>query len=251
MIGQKLNVSLSETRHIREQLSIEEIFSGLVKPKILDWTPPRIDSRDVMPVVMSQLPLAPDVVQWMQDATAILSVLQTAAESYEKAGSQIAVGAGDAYSPGVSTTGAYAVSVPGDTMRSQGYGQCSIGGQRFNVPAGGKTALIGPNFLGWASIPSRGSGVQWIMAIMNWLDLARAPISSKIPFPSVTGDSATALVAPQFFMVSTALPTPVHQLFLGFQSDTAQTMIVKGRSAGNFTVELFSLNLDEIGRAHV
>lgn len=244
MLGQTLNVSLSEIRRIRETISFDELFSGLTRPRILDWTPPRIDASDVMPTIQEQVPLAFDVVQWMQEATACLSVLQTAAESYERAGSRIAVGSGDAYSPGASTTGAYAVSVPGDTVRSRGYGQCVIGGQTFNVPVSGKTTMIGPNFLGWASIPSRGSGVQWIMTLMNWLDLARSPITSKIPFPSVSGDSASGLVAPQFIMVSTALPTPVHQLFLGIQSNKAQAMTVKGRSAGDYTRELFSLGLD-------
>lgn len=243
MLGQNLTVSVSESRRVREQLSRDDILSGLTRSKLLSWIPPAIDSQDVMPIVTANVPLGPDVVSWMQQATAILSVLQTAQESYHKAGSNLAVASGDAYSPGVSTTGIYAVSTNGNTVRSQGFGQCVIGGQTFSVPLDQKLTLLGRNFLGWASIPSRGSGIQWIMALLNWLELARTPITSKIPFPSVSGDNATGLVAPQFVMVSTSIPTPVHQLFLSIQSDKPQTMIVKGRSAGDYTAELFNVSL--------
>lgn len=244
MMGQKLNVSLFDSMMVREQMSRAEMVRGLRKPKLFDWAPAEIDAQTALQYVKMNAPLASDVVRWMQDATANMIVLQTAADSYAMAGSEIAVGSGDGYIPGVNTTGIYGVSIPGGTMRSQGFGQCVIGSQVFNVPAGGKTALIGPNFLGWASIPSRGDGIQWMLCLMNWLSLAMSPVTSKIPFPSVTGDSATALVAPQFIMVSTKLPTPVHQLLLSIQSDVPQQMAVRGRSASNYATELFSLNID-------
>lgn len=242
MIGTRLNATVESITRIREQVPIEEILTKLTRPKTLDWLPSHIDSRSILSQVRANVPLAFDVVEWMQLATADLAVLQTAAESYAKAGSAIAVASGDGYSPSVSTSGIYAVSQPGGTVRSQGYGIIRIGGLNFQCPILGKITMIGQNFLAWASLPDPGSGIQWLINLMNWLELARSPINTTIPFPSTQGH-----VAPQFFMVSTTIPTPIHRLNLTFQSDKPQTITIASRYSGDYTTKLFELpvNLNE------
>lgn len=242
MFGRKLDVSISEIKTIRSPLSRSDLISDLKRSPILDWVPASIDSNDVLPTVQELAPLAPDIVEWMQIATANNAVLQGTAEDYARAGSMIAVGSGDAYSPGASTTGIYAVSITADTLRSRGQGQCVIGGQTFSVPAGGKTTIIGRDFLAWASIPDVGTEpLQWIMSLMNWLELARSPINTKIRFASLSGPSATGLVAPQFLVVSTAMPSPLVILTIGTESDKPQTLTLTGRALGDYTTELFTL----------
>jgi len=238
-IGQRFKVELSSIDRIKERISLDELKSGLRKPKLLPWAPIGIDSRDILPTIEELAPLAHDVVPWMQHAAANLAVLSGAAEDYARAGSQIAVAAGDPYIPGVSTTGISTVSVSGDTMRSQGYGQAVLGDSVFNIPAGGKKTLVTSNSLGWASISDIGTGIQWVMNLMNWLNLARSPIGDKLRF-----SSTNAMVAPQFVMVSTVIPTPLHMLTLGIQSDKTQTMSLTGRSASNYTQDLFNLDIE-------
>ena len=244
MFGRNLNVSISEIKTVKTRVSFEDLRSGLRRSPLLPWIPAGIDSNDVLPIVQDLAPLAPDIVEWMQVATANLAILQGTAADYARAGSMIATGSGDAYIPGASTTGMYAVSTSGGSMRGQGQGQCVMGGQTFNIPAGGKTTLIGTNFLGWASIPDIGTGIQWVMSLMNWLDLARVPINDKIRFASLSGPSATGLVAPQFVAVSPSIPSPLVLMTVGTQSDKAQTMTLTGRSFGNFQTELFSIPIE-------
>lgn len=242
MIGTRLNATIESITRIKEQVPIEEMLSKLSRPKTLDWLPSHIDSRNILSQVQQSAPLAFDVVEWMQLATADLAVLQTAAESYAKAGSAIAVASGDGYIPSVSTTGIHNISQSGSTIRSQGFGIVNIGGLNFQCPVLGKITMVGTNFLAWASLPSPGSGIQWLINLMNWLDLARSPINTTIPFPSTQG-----YVAPQFFMVSTTIPTPIHRLNLTFQSDKPQTITIASRYSGDYTTKLFELpvNLNE------
>lgn len=240
MLGQKLNVTVSNIERVKTTVSLEELVRGLRHPPILDWAPTMINSRDVLPTIQEMAPLAVDIVEWMQLATAERAVFKGAAEDYARAGSAIAIASDDAYIPGASTTGIYAISTNGVNMRSQGFGQASIGGQLFNVPPNGKTTIVGTNFLAWASIPDPGAGTayQWVMTLMNWLELARAPITEKIRFASSDG-----LTAPHFFMIST-LPTPIQQLIIGIQSNKAQQLLMKGRYTGNFTTKIFELPID-------
>ncbi|MFQ6075882.1 MAG: hypothetical protein ACE5Z5_07090 [Candidatus Bathyarchaeia archaeon] len=228
-----------EVKRIRPKITRVELVSGLSKPRVLDWAPPGIDTGEVLPTVREQAPTTePDVVEWMQEAASAKVVLEGAALDYEKPGSELLYASGDGYIPGVSTRGIRFVSTSGYTVRDRGYGVVATDIGRFNVPLGGKTDIIGRDFLAWASLPNVWS-IQWTGNLLRWTDLAKAPITNKVRFPSTRG-----LAAPQFFKVQQNLPIPVVQMTMGLQSDGSQALALKARDLSDYRNILFEDELE-------
>ncbi|MEM1750717.1 MAG: hypothetical protein QW088_07365, partial [Desulfurococcaceae archaeon] len=173
-----------------------DIKRGLVRPSLFPWAPIEIDSSKAMIRVAEVAPLAHDVVQWMHVATSDLIVFNGMEEEYNRLGSELLSASGDGYIPGVRCGDIRAESVSGYTVRSRGYGTVITPEGSFNVPARGKATFAKGNVLAWAALPDPGTGIQWTITLLQWRDLAKAPVRDRVRFGSSQG-----LVAPNFFTI--------------------------------------------------
>lgn len=200
-----------------------DLKTGLLRSKLLPWAPVEVDSSNAMRILSDEIPLSHDVVEWMLVATADVAVFDAMSEEYNRLGSELLSSSGDAYIPGVRCGDLRAVSESGYTVRSRGYGRVATPEGEFNVPIRGKTTFAKGNILAWAAIPSPGTGVQWVLTLLQWRDLARAPVKERVRFASSHG-----LVAPNFFHVPSTW-APVRTLKIGLTSDKPQTVVIRGR----------------------
>ncbi len=77
-------------------------------------------------------------------------------------------------------------------------------------------------------------GVQWVLTLLQWLELAKAPVTERVRFAGSGG-----LVAPNFFSIPST-PSPVRTLRIGLTSDKPQTVAIRGRGAkGAFESVIF------------
>jgi len=212
-----------------------------MKPSLLPWAPVGINSELVLPAIAEEAPLAEDVVEWMQIAAADIAVFDGMCEDYNRLGSQLVSTSGDGYIPGVSVGDIMGESVSGSTVRSRGYGTVITPRGSFNVPVRGKATFAKDDILAWAALPEPGTGCQWVLTLLQWRDLAKAPIKDRVRFGSSYG-----LVAPNFFLIPSTL-APIRTLRIGLTSDKPQTVVIRGRgSKGAYHNVLFeeSLNID-------
>jgi hypothetical protein len=200
-----------------------DLKSKLMKPSLLPWAPVEIDSSLALPAIAEAAPLAPDVVEWMHQAAADIAVFDAMCEDYNRLGSQLLSTSGDGYIPGVKVGDIRGESVSGSTVRSRGYGTVITPQGNFNVPTRGKSTFAKGDILAWAALPDPGTGVQWVLTLLQWKDLATAPIKERVRFGSSSG-----LVAPNFFSIPTTL-APVRTLKIGLTSDKPQTVVIRGR----------------------
>ena len=156
-------------------------------------------------------------------AAADNAVFDGMCEDYNRLGSQLLSGSGDAYIPGVRVGDIRGESVDGGTVRARGYGTVITPVGSFNVPVRGKATFARGDILAWAALPDPGTGVQWLLTLLQWRDLARAPIFERVRFASSSG-----LVAPNFFSIPASF-TPIRTLRIGITSDKPQTITVRCR----------------------
>lgn len=201
-----------------------DLKRGLLKSLILPWVPVSINSAVARETVRKEAPIdGREVVNWMHYAAADIAVFDGATEEYNRLGSELLSTSGDPYIPGVRVGNLSGVSVKGFNVRNQGYGEVETPDGSFRVPNGGKAIFARGNTLAWGAIPQCWD-VQWILTLLHWRDLAKAPISQRVRFPSSYG-----LVAPNFFSISTRIPAPMATLRVGLTSDKPQTMTLRGR----------------------
>jgi len=211
-----------------------DIKRGLMRPSLFPWAPIEIDSSKAMIRVAEVAPLAHDVVQWMHVATSDLIVFNGMEEEYNRLGSELLSASGDGYIPGVRCGDIRAESVSGYTVRSRGYGTVITPEGSFNVPVGGKATFAKGNVLAWAALPDPGTGVQWTITLLQWRDLAKAPVRDRVRFGSSQG-----LVAPNFFTIPQTV-APVRTLRIGITSDRHQMIVIRGRGTrGSYEEVLF------------
>jgi hypothetical protein len=181
-----------------------------------------------------------EVVEWMHYAACDNAAFDGMCEDYNRLGGKLISGSGDPYQPGVSVGDLKGVSETGSVVRSRGYGMVDTPYGRFRVPAGGKTVIAARDILGWGAIPEIGiAPLQWILSLLQWLDLAKPPIRQRVRFASSFG-----MVAPNFFSIPSTL-APVRTLRIGLTSDKPQTMVIKGRGAkGSYENVLFEDKFD-------
>lgn len=200
-----------------------DLRKGLMKPSLLPWAPVAIDSSQALPAVMEAAPLAADVVRWMHVAAADIVAFDAMCEEYNRLGSQLLSGSGDPYIPGVRVGDIRGESVEGGTVRARGYGTVITPAGSFNVPVMGKATFARGDILAWGAIPDPGIGVQWVLTLLQWRELAEAPITERVRFAGSSG-----FVAPNFFSIPTTF-APVRTLRIGLTSDKPQTMVIRGR----------------------
>jgi hypothetical protein len=222
-----------------------DLQTGLMKPKTLFWVRNVIDSRKACEQIATEVPSdGTEVVPWMHQAAADLAVFEAMAEEYHRAGSGLLYASGDAYIPGVRVGSLIAKSELGSVVSQRGYGIVSTRYGDFRVPRGGKVTIATKDLLAWAALPIAYS-VQWLLTLLQWTDLAKAPISERIRFGSSHG-----LVAPNFFKVGPRAPLPFNIMKIGVTTNKAQTMKIKGRGlpgGGSVDEVLFEdeIELDE------
>ena len=234
-----IRVEVRSVRRIRG-FTIEGLLRGLPRPRTLSWLPPLTNSEDARELVVENAPIdGEEIVGWMHYAAADMAVFDVFAQSVENNGGQIRFGSNDAYIPGLRlTSNFYAISERGSTVRSRGYGRVRTPYGVVTVNVGDKKTIVFKDFLGWAALPWAGV-IQWVLSLLQYAKLPRAPITDKLPFPSSHGK-----VAPNFVVVSTRIPVPMATLRLEVTSDKAQTMIIRGRSTSDYTKVLFEQEID-------
>jgi len=236
----KPSTSIQSVKLLRPEIDLK---MGLAKSPILPWTPIEVDSSKAMESLRAEAPIdGEEIVEWMHYAAADNSVFDAMAEEYNRLGSELLSGSTDAYIPNRRVGGLRGVSVRGSTVRSQGYGEVYTPEGRFRVPVGGKATFAKGNILAWAAIPWAGA-IQWVLTLLQWRELASAPITSRVRFGGSQGK-----VAPNFFSVSTRLPVPIMTLRIGLTSDRPQAIRVTGRGTkGSFEDVLYreEFNIDK------
>ncbi|MEM0096145.1 MAG: hypothetical protein QW660_05870 [Candidatus Bathyarchaeia archaeon] len=211
-----------------------DLKGRLMKPSLLPWAPVEVDSSLALPAIAEAAPLAHDVVEWMHKAAADMAVFDAMCEDYNRLGSRLVSSSGDGYIPGVKVGDIRGQSLEGNTVRARGYGTVITPAGSFNVPVKGKATFAKGDILAWAALPDPGTGVQWVLTLLQWLELATAPISERVRFAGSGG-----LVAPNFFSIPSTL-APVRTLRIGLTSDKPQTVAIRGRGAkGGFESVIF------------
>ncbi|MFQ6076361.1 MAG: hypothetical protein ACE5Z5_09560 [Candidatus Bathyarchaeia archaeon] len=225
-----------------------DLRKGLVKSPTLPWIPIAVDSVVARETVSGEAPVdGVEVVEWMHYAAADNAVFDAMAEEYNRLGSVLLSGSSDAYIPNRRVGDIRGVSVRGATVSRRGYGEVDTPQGRFRVPNGGKATFAKGDILAWGAIPWCRT-VQWVLSLLQWRELARAPITDRVRFAGSDG-----LVAPNFFSVATRLPVPVATMRIGLTSNRSQTMALKGRGTkGSFEDVLFEDKFDvEAGESEV
>lgn len=225
-----------------------DLKSQLLKSTLLPWAPVAINSADARPEIEREAPIAEDVVAWMHVAASDIAVFDGMCEEYNRLGSELLSGSGDGYIPGVRVGDCRAVSVNGYTIRSRGYGTVSTPRGDFNVPVRGKATFAKNDILAWAALPNPGTGIQWVLTLLQWKDLARIPVSNRVRFGSSNG-----LVAPNFFSASPRAPVPLVTYIIGITSDKPQTITFRGRGTkGSYENVLFEESFNvEAGESEI
>ena len=201
-----------------------DLKSGLLRPSTLFWVENVIDSGRAVRQIETEAPVdGVEVVEWMQLCAADCAVFEAMSDEYNRAGSQLLSGSGDAYIPGVKVGNIRGESIRGSTVSSRGYGNVVTPHGNFRVPVGGKTTIAVKDLIAWAAMPWC-SAVQWLLTLLQWKDLATAPIDKRIRFGSSQG-----LVAPNFFKVGPRAPLPICVMNIGLTSNRPQTIKIKGR----------------------
>jgi hypothetical protein len=201
-----------------------DLERGLLKPLTLHWVRSVVDSSLAREQVASEVPVdGVEVVAWMHYAASDNAVFEAMAEEYNRLGSQLISGSGDAYIPGVRVGDLRGESVSGSVVTSRGYGVVVTPYGSFSVPVRGKTTIAVRDLLAWAAVPWCGS-VQWTLTLLQWRELAKVPVRERVRFGSSNG-----LTAPNFFSVTPKAPVPLLTLRIGLTSDRDQEVVIRGR----------------------
>jgi len=224
-----------------------DLVSGLSKPSIRDWIEePPISSDDVIGRVRERAPTSsPDVVKWMQDSAAELTVLRGMSMDYSRNDGKISTAGGDGNIPGVAESGMFNFrSWSGGRVRREGYALLNAPGGPYRVPTNGSTTVIvgpavgGGPFLGWAGVPGPGSWIQWRGVLARFKELASRPVTKRVRHPCAGG-----LVSPLFFMVSTRRLF-INAATVNISSNKPQTLQLTLRNPSDYTDKITEFEVD-------
>jgi len=231
-----LQISLQKVELKRSEFDLKR---GLAASPTLRWLPVSINSANLVEPLRENAPIdGKEIVEWMHIAAADNAVFEGFEEEYRvcsaTGGGRVLSKSGDSYLPGVRVGNIRGESVRGSIVQSRGYGNVITPYGSFRVPVKGKALYAFKDLLAWATLPWV-AVKQWILTLLQWTSIARAPITSRVRFPSSYGK-----VAPNFFHVSTRVPSPVCVMKIGLTSDKAQTVQIRGRGTkGNYHNVLF------------
>lgn len=164
---------------------VSSIKSRLPRPRALSWFQPTFDYREALEQVNRSIPVAPDIVDWMREATATEAIFDVFEQSVSSNGGVVVSSTGDGYVPGVRVEDAYFQSAVADVVERNGAILVTPAGN-INVPFGSKVLVAKGGFLAWACVRDRYT-CQWIGTILKYkLNPEAKPGSDvrDIPFPS-------------------------------------------------------------------
>lgn len=164
---------------------INSVKSKLPRPRALNWFQPTFDYREALEQVNRSIVQAPDVVDWMREATATEAIFDVFEQSVSSNRGVVASLTTDGYSPGVRVEDVYFQSSPADVVERSGAVLVTPAGN-VNVPLGSKVLVAKGGFLAWACVRNR-YVVQWIGTILKYKLNPEAKLGSDvkdIPFPS-------------------------------------------------------------------
>ena len=231
-----LQIRLQKVELKRPEFDLEK---GLAVSPTLNWLPVSVNSADLIEPLQREAAIdGREVVEWMHIAAADNAVFDAFGEEYRvcsaTAGGTIRSTSGDGYIPGVRVGNIRAQSIRGSVVRSRGYTNVYTPRGSFRVPVGGKALFAKGDILAWAALPYA-EHVQYVITLVQWTNLAKAPISKRVRFPSSHGK-----VAPNFFLISTRIPSPICFMKIRLTSNKAQTIQIRGRGTkGNYHNILF------------
>lgn len=219
-----------------------DLETGLLKSPTLNWLPTSVESSDLVPVLREQVPVDnKEIVEWMHGAAADNAVFEAFEEEYKicsaSSSGKIESRSGDGWIPGVKVAGLRAQSITGREVKRRGYTIVYTPRGSFRVPYRGKATYANRDVLAWATVPyTYCYDVQYLITMVRWTSLAKAPINKRVRFPSSHGR-----VAPNFFTISTRIPSPLCIMKIGITSNKSQKIQIKGRGTkGSYQNVLFS-----------
>jgi len=223
-----------ETKLLRREVDLQRglrMSEWLFDPKV----PISVESESVRRYLEKETPVdSKEIVEWMHYAAADNTVFGGAAEDYNRLGSQLLSGSDDPWIPGLKVGDLRAPRMKGATVRRDGYAVIRTPEGNFRVPAYGKATFAKGRILAWGTIPAIW-GLQWVLTLLQWKELAETPITERVRFPNSQGR-----VAPQFFTVTVKLPVPLITLRIGLTSNKDQKIKIRGRGTeGNYEKVLF------------
>lgn len=236
-VDNMLSVQKKETKILSKK---PDFSTGLESTAMFDWMPgSAMDSDEILPSVEENIPVdGEEIVKWMQECTADIALLNAYAGEYNIY-SRVVRDSGDGFIPGVSTSGVNIQGERGSYVNERGYAVCNTPRGSFRVPAGWKARYAFNDVLAWAAVPSV-FYTQIRAIVMRWLDLAKTPINSRIRFVSTRGR-----VAPNFFKVSSKVPTPLLTMRIGLTSSDDQKVKAIGRGLeGSYQDVMFEDEFD-------
>ena len=231
-----LQISLQKVELKRPEF---ELKKGLAISPTLRWLPVSINSANLVEPLRENAPIdGREIVEWMHVAAADNAVFEGFGEEYRvcsvAGGGTVLSASDDAYIPGVKLDDIRGESVDGSTVMRRRYGKVITPYGSFRVPVGGKALYAFKDLLAWATLPWFGA-IQWVLSLLKWTSIARAPITRRVRFPSSHGR-----VAPNFFEISPRIPTPMCVMRISLTSDKPQTIRIRGRGTkGSYHNVLF------------
>jgi len=215
-----------------------DLKRGLAKSKTLNWLPVSVESADLVATLQEQVPVdGREIVEWMHHAAADNAVFEAFEQEYSvcsAGGGSVLSRSGDGYIPGVRVGNLRAESTRGYYVSRRGYTTVYTPRGSFRVPVRGKALFAKGDILAWATLPFT-YGIQYLITLLQWTNIARAPITRRVRFPSSHGR-----VAPNFFHVSTRVPSPICVMRIGLTSNKTQTVQIRGRGTkGSYHNVLF------------
>jgi hypothetical protein len=180
----------------------------------------------------------PDCADWMVPAQAQVALLKSRANEYDRAGSSLAVNAGDPFQPGVDNGQmAFKAERASDVENRGKAGIVMADGAEVELDVPGGDSIITSNTLGWGA-GTNFQGKQWIGALMSVEELTNNP-SQPIAFPTITDNTG-----PLFVGHEPSRPSIINRGSVTMQSNQAQTVEFKLRSSNDYTREIRSFTQD-------
>ncbi len=206
-----------------------DLTTGLSVPDSLEFLGVQFDSEIAKQQVAEEVPSdGREVVNWMHDATGANSVLYGIASDYSNAGGELLSVSNDAYIPGVSLRRISFVSHTGTTVRNRGYAELRTPEGTYRVPYRGRTIIAKNKLLAMGIVPAAWY-IQYIGIILQWTKLAKSPITDRIRFSTVGGNSV-----PIFVNIASRIPAPVITVRLGFTSIKSQNVKIIARETDKY-----------------
>jgi hypothetical protein len=213
--------------------------SGLMGSGIYD-EPITTDYSELSSWAQEDVPVEeePDCTDWMVPAQAQVVSLKARANEYDRAGSSLAVNAGDPFQPGVDNGQMAFKSERAEDVENRGKADIVMAdGNTAEISVPGAEPVITSNSLGWAA-GTNFQSKQWVGAMMSVEELTNNP-SEPIAFPTVTDNTG-----PLFVGHKPSRPSILNRTSVSIQSKQPQTVDFKLRSSRDYTKVVRSFSQD-------